>query len=124
MSLSFRSPGALNPNSRQMEFFPHCTKVVDDVLFVSLDVSSSIYWHTAFGCIHMPSLVISTPLPGGSLSVTKNPVGILLPKSMLGSREVASYLLGQTKIYSIPANPPTRQTDCFVIKPGLEHAMR
>jgi len=97
----FSSPGALNPNSRQMEFLPHCTKLVDDVLFVSLDVSSSIYWHTAYRCIHMPSLVISTSLPGGSLSLTKNPVGILLPKSMLWSRGVTSYRLGQTKIYSL-----------------------
>ena len=65
------SPGTLNPNSRQMEFVPSCTKVSGDVLFVSEDKSSRPYWDIAYCCIHIPSLVISTPMPGGSLSSQK-----------------------------------------------------
>jgi len=111
----FSSSGALNSNSRQMKFSPHCTKVIDEVLFVSLDVSNNI----AYCLIHMPSLVISMALPGGSLTLTKNAVGMLLPKYFIGSRETVSHSLAHTKIYSIPAYPPTHPRYCFVIKRSL-----
>src|SRR5882757_5781079 len=95
-----------------MEFFPHCTKVVDDVLFVRLDRTRR---HTPFCCIHLPSLVISTPLLGGSLSLTENAVGA--PKSMRGFYQVASpYLLDHTKVYPIHACPPTHPRYCFITK--------
>ena len=111
----FSCPGALTPNSRQMKLFPHCTKLVDDVLFVSLDVSNN----TAYCCIHMPSLVVSTLLPGGSLSLTKNAVGMLLPKFLMGSRKTVPHFSAHTKIYSIPACPPTHPRYCFIVKRSL-----
>ena len=117
----FPSPGALNPNSRQMKSFSQSTKVVDDVLFVGLGVSRGTHHHPAFCCIHMPSLVISTPLLGEHLSVTRNAVGVLLPKFINGSHETASYCLGRTTIYSIPAHSPTHPRYCFITTRALGH---
>jgi hypothetical protein len=111
----FPSPGALNPNSRQMGFVPRCTKVVDDVLFVTLDISDGSLEH-AYRCIHIPSLVISTQLPGGSLSLTENAFAVLLPKCIMESRASGSLFSVHTKIYSIPACPPTHPRYCFIIK--------
>src|SRR5258706_7097278 len=110
------SPGALNPNSRQMAFVPRCTRVVDDVLFVTLVRTDSTHWNTSFRCIHIPSLVISTQLPGGSLSLTENAFAVLLPKCIMESCATGSLFPVQTKIYSIPACPPTHPRYCFIIR--------
>ena len=107
----FPSPGSLNPNSRQMEFFPQCINVVDDVLFVGL---ISTRRHFTYCYIHIPSLVISTPLLGGFLSLAENAVFALPPK--YSYRGASSNLVGQPKIYPIPASSPTHPRYCFVIK--------
>ena len=112
----FSSPGAINPNSRQMEFVPSCTKVVDDVLFVSLRRSDSTRGSIAYRCIHLPSLVISAQLPGGSLSLAENAFAALLPKCIMESRVTESYYVPHTTIYSIHACPPTHPRYCFIIK--------
>ena len=108
----FRSPGALNPNSRQTGFVPHCTKVLDDLLFTSLVIRDGAHWKTAYRCIHLSSLVTSTQLPGGTLSLTQNAFAVLLPKCIMESHAMDST---HAKIYSIPACPPTYPRYCFII---------
>ena len=112
----FPFPRALNPNSRQTEFAPCCTKIFDDVLFVSHDIPDGTHWTTVYRCIHIPSLVISTQLPGGSLSLAKNAFDVLLPKYTVELRAARSLFLVHTEIYSIPACPPTHPRYCFIIK--------
>src|SRR5258706_7019602 len=118
----FSSPGALNPNSRQMGFVPHCTKAVDDVLFVTLDIPYGFDWNTVYRCIHIPSLVISTQLQGGSLSLTKNAFDRLLPKCIMDSSSAGSRFPVQPTIYSISACPPTCPRYCFIVKCILEQS--
>ena len=112
----FPSPGALNPNSRQMAFVPRFTKVCDDILFIIRDIFDVTHRTTAYRCIHLPSLVISTQLPGGSLSLTENAFAVLLPKCIMESRAKGSPFLVHTKIYSIPGCPPTYPRYCFTIQ--------
>ena len=118
----FPSSGALNLSLRQMESVPHCTKLVDDVLFVTVDISDSTYWSVPFRCIHIPSLVISTQLPGGSLSLTKNAFSVLLPKCIMELPEAGSPFPVHTTIYSIRACPPTYPRYCFSIKRFLRES--
>ena len=99
-----------------MQFISHCTKVIDDLLFVNVDLYAKAHQYTAYCCIHIPSLVISTQLPGGSLSLTKNAFDVLLPKCIMESHATESTYFVQTKIYSIPACPPTRPRYCFIIR--------
>src|SRR6266853_1222470 len=99
-----------------MGFIPRCTKAVDDILFVTLATSDGTDWTTSYRCIHIPSLVISTELPGGSLSLTENAFAVLLPKCIMESRAMDSPFPIPTKIYSIPACPPTHPRYCFIIK--------
>ena len=115
----FPSPGALNPNSRQMEFVPHCTKVFDDLLFVAFDISDGTHWTTAYRCIHIPSLVISTQPPGGCLSLTENAFDVLLPKCIMESHAPGSIFYAVTNIYSIPACPPAHPRYCFINERAL-----
>ena len=120
----FPSSGALNPNSRQMESRPHCAKAVDDVLFVALSISGGIRQSSSFRCIYIPSLVISTQLPGGSLSLTENAFDELPPKCIMESPTAASFSLVYTKIYPIPACPPTYPRYCFISKRFLRYPWR
>ena len=121
----FPSPGALNPISRQMEFIPRCTKVIDDLLFTILDIYDGIQYHTAYRCIHIPSLVISAQLPGGSLSLTENAFAVLLPKCIMESRGTWSLSSAHTTIYSVPTCLPTHPRYCFIIRrfPGQSRGL-
>ena len=102
--------GALKPNSRQMGFFPFRNKVIDDLLFTILDISDEHHWNSTFRCIHIPSLVISAQLPGGSLSLTEDAFAVL-PKS-----HAPSSLPAHSKIYSVPTSLPTHPRYCFIIE--------
>ena len=102
-----------------MGFVPRCSKVFDDVLFVSFDDCN--LFSIAFRCIHMPSLVISTRLPGGSLSLTENAFSVLLPKCAMICGSAGSLFLSTSTIYSIDACPPTHPRYCFIIKRLLGH---
>ena len=110
----YSSPSALNPNSRQIGFAPRCTKVIDDVLFVTHYTYDGTDRKIAFRCIHIPSLVISTQLPGGSLSLTKDAFAVLLPKCTMESHITGSSFHTQIKIYPLPASPHTPRY-CFII---------
>ena len=114
--VSFSSPSALNPNSRQMEFAPRCTKVFDDVLFVSLDAFYGTHWNLAYRCIHIPSLVRSTQLPDGSLSLTENAFAVLQPNCVMNPCPRGSLYSAHTTVYSIHDCPPTHPRYCFIIK--------
>ena len=117
--------GALNPNSRQMKLIPRCIKVLDDLLFVSFDIfRSTTHLSPDYHCIHIPSLVISTQLPDGTLSLTENAFTVLLPKCTMESRTAGSPYSVYTTIYSIPACPPTHPRYCFIIKRFLRHCRR
>ena len=102
--------------------FVHCTKVLDDLLFTSLNISDGTNWNTAYRCIHIPSLVTSTQLPGGSLSLTEDAFAVLLPKCIMKSRTTSSlyYRHFRLNIYSIPVCAPTHPRYCFIIKRFLE----
>jgi len=100
-------------------FVPRCSKVFDDVLFVSFD--DCTHFGIAYRCIHMPSLVISTRLSGGSLSLTENAFAVLLPKCVMICGSAGSLFSSTTTIYSIHAFPPTRPRYCFIIKRLLGH---
>ncbi len=113
----FPSSGALNLNSRQMESVPRCTKLIDDVLFVILDIFDRTHRSISFRCIHIPSLVISTQLPGGSLSLSKDAFALLLPKCIMKPPTIFPFC---TKIYSIPACHPTYPRYCFSIRHYLQ----
>jgi len=110
----FSSPGALKPNSRQMGFVPRCTKVVDDVLFITLVISDGNELSATYRCIHIPSLVISTQLPGGSVSLTENAFAVHLPKCIMEPHATGSLFPFQTQVYSIPACSPTHPRYCFI----------
>ena len=115
------SPDALNPNSRQMQFVSLCTKVIDDLLFVHAERFEYTSRNTTYRCIHIPSLVGSTRLPDGSVSLTRN---VFRPECILELTAVGSISTLQTIIYSIPACPPTRPRYCFIIKRAPEGAWR
>ena len=93
-----------------MDFFPRCTKVFDDLLFTSVEIDGP-HQTPAHRCIHIPSLVISAQLPGGSLSLNGNAFAALLPKHVI---ELCTTGL-PFSIYSIPACPPTHPRYCFTI---------
>ena len=115
----FPYPGALKPNSRQMEFVPICYYVIDDLLFTHhalYDFKRGDYWSTIYRCIHIPSLVTSTQLPGGALSLTQNAFAVLLPKCIIESRAPGSPFFDHTRFYSVPACPPLHPRYCFVIE--------
>ena len=111
----FPSPGTLNPNLRQMEFPPRCTKVFDDLLFICLDKPDIARRTTAYRCIHMPNLVTSAQLPDGSLSLTENAFAVLLPKYVIELCSTGPPAYVHTNICSIPACPPTHPRYCFII---------
>ena len=114
----FPFPGALNPSSRQMEFSLCRTKVLDDLLFTIHLINDPSYQKTEYRCIHIPSLVTSTQLPGGSLSLTENAFAMLLPNCIMKSRTTSSPFSRHfhSNIYSIPASTPTHPRYCFIIK--------
>ena len=114
ISFFFPFPGALNLNLRQMGFLSRCTKVLDDLLFTSHDTPYG--QTTAYCCIHIPSLVTSTQLPGGSLSLTENAFDVLLPKCIMESRAKGLLFTDHLTIYSVPACTPTHPRYCFIIR--------
>ena len=99
-----------------MQFISRCTKVIDDLLFVDSNLLASCSQAITYRCIHIPSLVISTQLEGGSLSFMENAFSVLLPKCIMESPEAGSPFPVHTNIYSIPACPPTYPRYCFIIK--------
>ena len=112
----FPFPDALNPNARQMEFVPFCYSVVDDLLFIKLDTLKDTRLITAYRCVHIPTLVTSTHLPGGALSLMENAFDVLQPRCVMELRATGSLFSVHTKIYSIPACLPTHPRYRFVIK--------
>ena len=99
-----------------MQYISRCTKVIDDLLFIHIDLYVNAYLNTTYRCIHMPSLVILTQLPGGSLSLTENAFDVLLPKCIMESHTTRPVSSVHTNIYSIPARCPTHPRYCFIIK--------
>ena len=99
-----------------MECFPRCIKVLDDLLFICLDKPDGAHRYTASRCIHIPSLVVSAQLPGGSLSLTENAFAALLPKYLMELCTTGTPLSVHTNVYSIPACPPTPPRYCFIIQ--------
>ena len=98
-----------------MEFAPRCTQVFNDLLFTTRHTSDDTHWNTTYRCIHLPSLVISTRLLGGSLSLTENAFAVLLPKCIMESRPMRLPSVVHSRIYSVPACPPTHPRYCFII---------
>ena len=99
-----------------MQFISRCTKVIDDLLFVDADLLADDTRTIAYRCIHIPSLVISTQLEGGSLSLTENAFAVRLPRCIMESSAAGMLFPASTIIYSIPACHPTQPRYCFIIK--------
>ena len=107
-----------------MEFFPRYTKVFDDLLFTGFDKSGVAHRTTAYRCIHIPSLVTSAQLPGGSLSLTGNAFAVLQPKYVIELCATGPPVYAHKSIYSIPACPPTYPRYCFIITRSLQEPQR
>ena len=99
-----------------MGFVPLSTKVCDDFLFVKLCPPGSVDYDTVFRCIHIPSLVISAQLPGGSVSLTENAFSVLLPKCTMEAHASGSTCSVDAEIYSVSACPSTHPRYCFILK--------
>ena len=99
-----------------MEIVPRRTEVIDDLLFIILDMTDGTHWNAAYRCIHLPSLVILTQLPGGSLSLAENSFAVPLPKCIMEPRVTRSSRSVYSRIYSVPACPPTHPRYCIIIK--------
>ena len=109
-----------------MRFVPFCTKVIDDLLFINVELFVKSDRKITYRCIHIPSLVISTQLPGGSLSLTENAFAVLLPKCIMKSRAPWSLFSAQSTIYSVPTCLPTHPRYCFIIErfPGQSRGIQ
>ena len=110
-----------------MGFVPCSTKLCDDLLFVKPSPSGCVDYDTVYRCIHIPSLVISTQLPGGSLSLTENAFSVLLPKCTMEARAASSTCSVNAEIYSlptIPTSPSTHPRYCFILKRLLWESRR
>ena len=103
---------------------PCSTKVCDDLLFVNLSPPGSIDHDAVYRCIHIPSLVISTQLPGGSLSLTENAFSVLLPKCAMEARAGGPNCSCNAEIYSIPTCPSTYPRYCLILKRVLWESRR
>ena len=98
-----------------MQIISHCTKVIDDLLFVNAEIHVNYYRKPTYRCIHIPSLVTSTQLPGGSFSLMENEIDVLRPKCIMESHATLSKFPARTEIYSIPASPTTHPRYCLII---------
>ena len=105
-----------------MEFVPICYNVIDDLLSTYHYLYRDTRWSTIHRCIYVPSLVTSMQLSGGSLSLTENAFALLLPKCSMELHAMGSNFTDHSKIYSIPACPPTHPRYCFIIKRFLGQA--
>jgi hypothetical protein len=104
-----------------MVFVPTRIKVCDDLLFVGLE-TPGVYRSATYRCIHIPSLVISTQLPCGSLDLTEAAFAKLPPECKMDTSAAESIGSIHEKIYSIPSCPPTHPRYCFILSRILERS--
>jgi hypothetical protein len=107
------------PIQRQMTFVPHYIKVCDDLLFVKLEISGS---STTYRCLHIPTLVLSTQLPDGSLDLTEKVFSELPPECKMETYTAGSIGSVHEEIYSIPSCRPTHLRYCFILSRVLERS--
>ena len=119
MPLSLSISGRLIPIRQQARFGPVRSKVRDDFLFVQFEAYRKWKCYTSYVCIHMPTLVTSAQLPGGSLTLMENE---LHPKCKM---EIETRSVGgpnrsiYEEIYSIPASLPTHPRYCVTVERRL-----
>jgi hypothetical protein len=114
----FRDLDALEMIRRQMTSIPRSIKVRDDILFVKInEITGS---HETYRCIHLPTLVISTRLPGGSIDLTEDAFAALLPECKMEARSTGSIGSVHEDIYSIPSCLPEHPRYCFIFSRFLE----
>ena len=97
---------------------PDRIQVRDDILFIMLEIPRS--YQTTYRCIHLPSLVIATQLPGGSVDLTEKAFAPLLPECRMETRIKGSIGSVHEEVYSIPSCLPTHPRYCFVFNRVLE----
>lgn len=100
-----------------MTFVPCCIKVRDDILFLGLVIPGS---SQTYRCIHLPALVITTQLPGGSLDLTEKVFAPLLPECKMETYTPGSIGSVHEEIYSIPSCLPKHPRYCFIFSRVLE----
>ena len=104
-----------------MTNYPCCTKVCDDILFIRLNLVAS---GTTYRCIHLPTLVVTTQHPGGSIDLTENAFAPLLPECKFETCANGSVGLVHEEIYSIPSCLPNHPRYCFVLTQYLDSGER
>ena len=100
-----------------MTSVPRCIKVRDEILFVKIEVTGS---HETYRCIHLPTLVVSTQLPGGSIDLTEKAFAPLLPECKMKTYTTGSIGSVHEEIYSIPSYLPKHPRYCFILSRVLE----
>ena len=102
-----------------MSLVPRCIKVRDDLLFVKLEITGS---GTTYRCLHIPTLVLSTQLPDGSLDLTEQVFAKLPPECKMETYTEGSIGSVGEKIYSIPSCRPTHPRYCFILERVLKQS--
>jgi hypothetical protein len=105
-----------------MTLIPYFIKVSDDILFVKLKVPGShqTYPCQTYRCIHLPTLVITTQLPGGSVDLTENAFAALLPECKMETCTVSSVGSIGEEIYPVPSCHPKHPRYYFIFTRVLE----
>ena len=110
------------PIRRQTTLEPLGIKVRDDLLFVGYEILEGNLSRTTYRCIHIPTLVISTQLPDGSLDLTENAFAGLRPRCKMGAYTMELRYMVHTDIYSIPSCLSTHPRYCFIFRPPGQSA--
>jgi hypothetical protein len=100
-----------------MTFVPFSIKVCDDILFFKFVIPGS---HQHYRCIHLPTLVFTTQLPGGSVDLTENAFAALLPECEMETCTAGSIASVHEEIFSVPSCLPKHPRYCFIFSRVLE----
>jgi hypothetical protein len=104
-----------------MALVPSFIKVCDDILFVKLDF---LWSHQTYRCIHLPTLVITTQLPGGSIDLTESAFAALLPECEMETCTAGSIVSVHEEIFSVPSCLPKHPRYYFIFSRVLERTIR
>ena len=104
-----------------MTNYPRGIKVCDDILFIRLVLSTS---GAIYRCIHLPTLVVTAQLPGGSIDLTENAFAPLLAECKFETCAKMSVESVHEEIYSIPSCLPNHPRYYFILTRYLDNGER
>jgi hypothetical protein len=102
-----------------MTFVPYSIKVCDDILFLKFAIPGP---HHTYRCIHLPTLVIMTQLPGGSIDLTENAFAALLPECKMETCTAGTLRSIHEEIYSAPSCHPKHSRYWFIFSRVLDES--